>query len=83
MKKVYDAVCTIGKYTNNKGEEKNRYITVGAVLEGDNGGLSLKLDAVPTNFNGYINFYVPKEEMKEKPAKETAKSNSFDDDIPF
>lgn len=91
MKKIYDAVCTIGEYTNKSGEKKKRYLTVGSVLQNDEGAISLKLDAMPTNFNGWINFYVPKEQQKEpseQPSdefKQAAKS-SFDDmdsGIPF
>lgn len=76
MKKVYDAVVTTGKYTDKNGNEKTRYLTVGAVLQGDK-GLSLKLEAVPVNFNGWINFYEPRDE---RPAPKLEEPN---DDIPW
>jgi hypothetical protein len=80
MKKIFDAVVSNGKYTQN-GQEKTRYLNVGAVFEGDK-GLSLKLDALPTvGFTGWINFYEP------KPREQTgnAPASDFDDDkeIPF
>lgn len=89
MKKRYDAVVVTGKYTDGSGKEKNRYLTVGAVLENEHGHLSLKLEAIPVvGFNGWINFYAPKErggtatasaQLGDKPgAKE-----EFNDDIPF
>lgn len=85
MKKIYDAVCTVGEYTNSKGEKKPKYITVGAVLESDK-GMSLKLESMPVGFNGWINFYQPKpKEEKEQREKQSAKSSfsNMDDDIPF
>lgn len=63
MRKKYDAVATIGTYRNKAGEEKKRYVTCGAVFEGDDGRLSLKLDAVPTSpdWSGWVAFYEPKD----------------------
>jgi hypothetical protein len=57
MAKVYDAVVTT-TYEQG-GETKKRYINVGAVFSSDR-GMSLKLDAIPVNFNGWIAFYEPK-----------------------
>jgi hypothetical protein len=88
---VYDAVATIGKYTDKNGNEKKRYVNVGKVFESEN-GLSLKLDAIPVGqeWTGWISFFVPKEREQQgqdqaqsrapaasKPAP--AKSGVFDD----
>lgn len=64
MTKKYDAVATIGEYTNKQGEKKKRYLTVGAVMEGSDGRMALKLDALPTNpdWSGWIAFYEPKQQ---------------------
>ena len=61
MKKKYDAVATVGKYTKD-GVEKKRYLTVGAVFESDEGKLTLKLEGVPVSpdWSGWISFYEPK-----------------------
>lgn len=78
MKKVYDAVVVTGEYEDRNGQKKKRYLNVGVVLEGDK-GLSLKLEALPVNFNGWINFYEPKE-REQRPAQD----DGFGDrDIPF
>lgn len=92
-KLVYDAVATIGKYTNKQGEEKKRYLNVGKVFEYEDGGLSLKMDAVPVGleWSGWISFYVPKEKDAAQSQHSEAKANafqpqatnSFDDDIIF
>lgn len=84
MKKVYDAVAVIGEYQNNKGETKKNYLNVGAVFENDKGALSLKLNAVPTSFNGWISFYVPKEQQQPQQNKQVKSDFSdMDSSIPF
>jgi hypothetical protein len=85
MKKVYDAVCVTGKYTDRSGKEKTRYLNVGVVLQGDK-GYSMKLEALPVNFDGWINFYEPKarEQTSDQPKQEAPADEGFDDSaIPF
>jgi len=92
-KLVFDAVATVGEYTDKQGNKKKRYMTVGKVFESEGGGLSLKLDALPVvpEWSGWLSFYVPKDK-EQFPAQEqhsTAKANGYqapiggDDDIPF
>jgi hypothetical protein len=98
MKKKYDAVATVGKYTDKQGQEKKRYLTVGAVFEDDQGRMSLKLDGMPCSpdWSGWISFYEPKAyegtapRPAPAPAPERAKpynpepaDRDMDDDIPF
>jgi hypothetical protein len=92
MKKTHDAVYAGEKYTDREGNEKTRYVNVGALLQRDDGSMTLKLEAVPVGFNGWINFYEPKpkdgEQRQERtrPARTAAPAgaDSFaDDDIPF
>lgn len=61
MKKLKNAVVVAGTYMQ-EGQEKKRYMTVGALLENDKGELSLRLDAIPTGheWGGWINFFEPK-----------------------
>jgi hypothetical protein len=75
MAKKYDAVVT-QRYQQN-GEDKKRYINVGAVFESDK-GLSLKLDSIPVAFDGWIQFYEPRP-REDKPQDD----KPFDDKIPF
>lgn len=87
MKKVYDAVVTVGEYEDRQtGKTKKQYRTVGAVLQNDDGRLSLKLELIPAvNFNGWINFYEPREreEKAPQPQREQQQQEPFSDDIPF
>lgn len=84
MKKVFDAVVTTGEYVKN-GETKKQYRTIGAVLQGDDGRLSLKLEMIPVvGFTGWINFYEPREKEQKAPPQRSANDDGgFSDEIPF
>ena len=92
-KKIYDAVATIGEYTDRQGQQKKRYVNVGSVFESDKGYLSLKIDSIPVDpeWSGWVSFFVPKEQMQPVSEHSEAKGNAFqpqggggiDDDIPF
>lgn len=58
MAKKYDIRAKIGEYEKD-GETKNRYATLGAVIETKNGGLMMKLDTVPVNWDGVAYFNEP------------------------
>ncbi len=88
--KKYDAVCTIGKYTDRQGNEKKRYVNVGSVFEDEQGRLSLKMDVIPVGleWSGWISMYEPKAKDASPVTEHSeAKGNAFqpqsDDDIPF
>jgi hypothetical protein len=78
MAKVLKEITTIvGKYTNENGEEKNRYHKVGMIIDTKNGEM-LKIDNLPLKEGGwdgwcYINDPLPKDGKKFKK----------DDDIGF
>ena len=59
MKKTHDIVATVGKYTNREGEEKKRYVKIGAAFGDDEGRLSLKIDAFPCSpeWSGWLSLY--------------------------
>ena len=85
--KKYDAVATIGEYTDRNGEKKKRYQNVGSVFENEDGRLSLKLDAIPLGpeWSGWISFFEPKarenqpaQQPSPQPTRhETAKANAY------
>lgn len=45
--KIGRLVARVGSWTNNQGETKSRYTTMGTVFEGEGGKLSIKIDAMP------------------------------------
>jgi len=57
VQKTMNIVATTGTYTDNQGQEKKRYLTVGTLFIYDDGGMSIKLDAIPTHFNGNLAIY--------------------------
>lgn len=63
MGKKYDVVAVTGKYTNSQGEEKNRYMNCGVVIEKD-GKLSMKLEGLPVGdyWNGWLSFFEPRQQ---------------------
>ena len=60
MAKLYDIRAITGEYEKD-GETKKRYTTIGAVLETKSGGMMIKLDVLPTNWEGlaYLNEPLP------------------------
>jgi hypothetical protein len=89
--KKFDAVATVGEYTDSQGNKKKRYLNVGAVFENNKGDLSLKIESIPVggDWNGWVSFYVTKESQPRQDAKPAANKHgggSFSDmesDIPF
>lgn len=94
MARKYEVTAITGKYTDNSGQEKNRYQTIGAVIEGKN-GLMLKLEAVPIGWDGwaYLNDPKPRDgqqapQQQRQPQRQQANPDpggfeGMDDSIPF
>ena len=82
-------VTVIGKiYEENwkdktTGEEKTRWTKCGVVMESKNGGLAIKLEALPVKFDGWLQCYVPKEKEHIAPPPPAPASSETPDDIPF
>lgn len=91
MKKTHDAVYAGEKYTDREGNEKTRYINIGAMFTRDDGSQTMKLESLPIGFNGWVNFYEPKPKDGEqaprqasRPQRTAAPADDFaDDSIPF
>jgi len=54
--KTMNATIVTGEYTNAQGEQKKSYLTIGTLFVYDDGGMSMKLDALPLG-TGNISFY--------------------------
>lgn len=88
-KKVYDVVATVGEYKTNDGTVKKRYLTCGAVFQGDK-GMSIKLEALPVGkeWSGWLSLYEPKQSdykprQAAPPQPQSNQSSDEYDDIPF
>jgi regulator of RNase E activity RraB len=70
-----------GTYTDKSGQEKTSWLTIGKVIEQQNGSLTLKLDCVPVAFDGWVQFFDPPKD-DDKPQRQF-RQNGKADDIPF
>ena len=56
LQKTMNATIIIGEYTNKQNIKKKKYLNIGTLFLYKNGGMNLKLDALP-NANQIISFY--------------------------
>ena len=94
-KKVYDLAVKVGSYVDSSGQQKNKYMNVGVVLQKDDGGMFLMLSRAfnpagvdPRNSGDemiLISMFAPsdKENGNQEKAKNSAPSQQIDDEIPF
>lgn len=81
MKRIKKLVATVGKYTDNQGQEKNRYQTVGSMFKRDDGTFALKIDCIPVGeFNGWLGVY-DLDERKQAPQQQAP--STLGDDPPW
>lgn len=70
-KLMYEVSVVTGKYTNRDGEEKNRYLKIGSVIDTKNGPM-LKIDCTPNvegGWNGWAYMNPPREDEQDKPRR--------------
>jgi hypothetical protein len=76
------------KYQNRSGEDKTHWINCGEAVEWDDGGITIRLDTVPTfpGWDGKLSLFVKKEReqapQRQAPAPKPAPAD-LDDSIPF
>ena len=77
-KPIYDAMVKNGTYKDRDGNEKSRWLKVGAVFEGEK-GLSMILECVPVGATGpvWVSFF----EVKER--QSASNSASDGEGVPF
>jgi hypothetical protein len=56
VQQILNATIVTGEYTDKQGQNKKSYLTIGTLFIYQDGGMSLKLDAVPTSSQN-ISFY--------------------------
>lgn len=84
----YDGIVKTGTYKDkNTGEERTNWLKVGVVVETRNGGLALKVESLPPQWDGWIQLATPKKKDEQAPTQENtqapAQSSMDDPDIPF
>ena len=75
----YEVKAKNGSYTDKTGAEKVRWHHMGVCFQNDKGQLSIKVDSIPLNWDGWISLFEP------KPKDGTQQPNQAPalDDIPF
>ena len=79
MSVKYEVIAATGTYKNKQGEEKKRWLKCGVVMETKNGGLAMKLEAVPVGSDGWFTLTEP----KEYEPRSTGKIADLPEDLPF
>lgn len=86
MKRLKKLVAKNGSYTRD-GQEKTRWLTVGTLLQREDGSLTVKLDALPAGeFDGWLSCYDFEDEQGGAPkAQPQAQQQGMiaDGDVPF
>jgi hypothetical protein len=79
----YRVSATTGEYTDREGNTKKRYVDLGVVMDTKNGGLMLKLEAIPVGWDGCAWLNEPKEREERTGGRNREKQFNPDDDVPF
>ena len=70
-------ICVGRKYTDKDGQEKTKWTTIGTMFINSDGKMSMKLDMVPTNWDGGAMVF----DRKPKDAPQVQQQQS--DGVPF
>ena len=54
------------------GQEKKKYTTVGTLFIYDDGGMSIKMDAIPVGFDGKLAVYDRDNNQQQRPSQQTS-----------
>lgn len=81
-------LCAARKYQTKSGEDKVHWINCGEGVEWSDGGISIRLDTVPTfvGWDGKLSLFVKKEREQQAPQRQAPKpapSGDLDGEIPF
>jgi hypothetical protein len=80
---LYKVSAVSGKYKDSEGNEKNRYVDMGVVMDTKNGPM-LKLEAVPVGWDGWAYLNEPKQDGDRPPRPERrSEPQTVEDDLPF
>lgn len=86
MPVTHELMARTGTYTDRDGNEKTRWTKCGIVVEKD-GRMSIKLEAIPVGFDGWLSAFEPRERDQARPQQPrrpaAAQRDDLDEDIPF
>ena len=80
----YDVIAGGEKYVGTDGKERRKNIHCGVVMENKYGGLSIKIESLPINFDGWLNTREPKpKEVAQNTGNPLANFDDMESDVPF
>ena len=79
----YELKAKNGTYKDRNGEEKTRWHHMGVCFQNDKGQLSLKIDSLPLNWDGWVSLFEPKPKDGAQPQQPAMTIEQMSDDIPF
>jgi len=86
MPVTHELMARAGSYTDRDGNEKTRWQKCGILIEKD-GRLSVKLEALPIGFDGWLSCFEPRQDDKpqRQAPRQSRQDDPFDDSgsIPF
>jgi hypothetical protein len=65
------------KYQAKDGTEKTKWIRIGSVIQTKSGKMSLKLETIPLNWDGWASLMEPRQDEPKR------REPGMDDDLPF
>jgi hypothetical protein len=84
MSKILKEISVIqGTYVNKEGQQKNRYQTIGSIIDTKNGDM-LKLDVLPLVKGGWDGWaYINDPKPRDNPKPQYQGLPADNDDVPF
>jgi hypothetical protein len=80
MSNKLDLIAVVGEYTDAQGNNKKRFSKIGTLWDKGQQGISLKIDHIPVNWDGWLSAKPPLEPR----ATPQQKAPMFiDEDAPF
>lgn len=84
----YEVKADAGEYKDAQGVMKRKYIKIGVVIDGKNGGFTLKLESIPVGWNGWAFLSEPEARgnrgaPQRAAPQRAAPPDDMDDDIQF
>ena len=82
MSTKLDLIAVVGEYTDAQGNNKKRFSKIGTLWDKGQQGISLKIDHIPVNWDGWLSAKPPLEPRT--PQRQAAPMpDDLDNEIPF
>jgi hypothetical protein len=80
MSTKLDLIAVVGEYTDAQGNPKKRFSKIGTLWDKGQQGISLKIDHIPVNWDGWLSAKPP---LEPRPLQKQTAPVFIDEDAPF